>query len=167
MPSEFRSAKEHEMDEIYLMGYDAWSDGSPVADYLAGCRKSKKYRNGRWFVLCAEGRLCASLLVHDFEPWGKRPVRGIGSIATDPKVRRQGYGRLIVKLAVRELVERENASVILLYSDIGAQFYERERFHTVAPEFQSAQGSTLMVRMLPEFSPATIAAFRNKIPGYF
>lgn len=155
------------MDAIYLMGFDAWSDGHPADEYLVGCRGSKKYQSGRWFVLCEGNTLRSCLLIHTFDPWGERVVRGLGSVATQPEFRRQGYGHLIVHNAVNDLVDRENTSVLFLYSDIGVNFYEKHGFRGMPAQYQTAQGSTLMVRMLPAYDAKVVEEFRAQIPRYF
>ncbi len=167
MTAEYRRPETHEMDEIYLMGYGAWSDGYPVEEYLAGCRSSKKYQSGRWFVLGHKNSLRAALLVHTFDSWGERIVRGIGSVATQPEFRRLGYGHTIMQSAVNDLVNKENASILFLYSDIGVTFYEQHGFRVMPARYQKAQGSTLMVLMLPEYDAKVVEEFRDQIPRYF
>ena len=155
------------MDTIYLMGYDVWSDGLPVEKYLEGCRKSKKYQSGRWFVLCQADALRSSLLVHTFDSWGERIVRGIGSVATQPAFRRQGHGHTIVQNAMNDLVTREKASVLFLYSDIGVAFYQQHGFRVMPARYQTAQGSTLMTLMFPEYNATVLEECREKLPQYF
>ena len=155
------------MEAIYLMGFDAWSEGRAVEEYLSGCRDSKKYRSGCWYVLCDGAILRSALLVHTLPPWGERVVRGIGSVATAPEFRRQGFGRAIMAHAVDDLTAREQARVLLLYADIDTRFYERIGFRALPAEYQTAPGSTLMARMWPAYDVAVIARYRGAIPGYF
>ena len=42
-----REAKVHELDAIYAIGFDAWSEGLSYEKYLSTCRDSKKYQAGR------------------------------------------------------------------------------------------------------------------------
>ena len=42
------------MDDIYLMGYDAWGEGETQADYLNICSSSPKYAQGS--LVCARQR---------------------------------------------------------------------------------------------------------------
>jgi predicted GNAT family N-acyltransferase len=167
MKTEFRPARVQEMDEIYLMGYDAWSYGRPVEKYLAECRASKNYQSCRWFVLCDGAILRSSILIHTFDPWGEQLVRGIGSVATQLEFRRHGYGNIIVKSALSYLMREENPEIIFLYSDIGEAFYKRHGFLALATQYQTKQTATLMVRMLPEYDPTVVEQYKRNIPGYF
>jgi len=155
------------MEAVYLMGFDVWSEGRAGEEYLSGCRDSKKYRSGCWYVLCDGAILRSALLVHILPPWGERVVRGIGSVATAPEFRRQGFGRAIMARVVDDLTAREQARVLLLYADIGTRFYERIGFRALPAEYQTAPGSTLMARMRPAYDVAVIARYRGAIPGYF
>jgi len=164
---EYRPAYEKEYDTIYMMGYDTWSEGHSVEEYLSICRNSKKYKSGRWFVLSEDGILRASLLIHSFELWGNRVVRGIGSVATQPEFREKGYGHKIVDSAVTDLTGRENTSIIFLYSDIRPDFYMKHSFVALPAAYQTARNSLLMALMLPLYDESIIEEYRDKIPKYF
>lgn len=164
---EYRPANEDEHDAVYMMGYDAWSDGQSVEEYLRGCRSSKKYKSGRWFVLSDDGVPRASLLIHSFEPWGTRIVRGIGSVATHPAFRRRGYGHGIMAAAIADLTKRENAGIVFLYSDISPDFYVRDGFVTLPGAYQTARDSLAMVMMLPRYDESIIEEYQDRIPKYF
>ena len=51
MITHIRKAMPEDLDSIYLMGIDVWSDGSTEKEYLSECRSSPKYKKGEWFVL--------------------------------------------------------------------------------------------------------------------
>ena len=167
MDNEYRRAEVYEIDAIYLMGFDVWSDGRPVEEFLSRCRESKKYQSGRRFLLREGAVLRSALLVHSFASWGDRVVRGIGSVAASPELRRQGYGHSVVAHAVDDLTARENARVLLPYSDIGRRFYERHGFRALPADGQTVPGSVPMLRMLPEYAARVLARYRREIPGYF
>ena len=155
------------MDAVYMMGFDAWSDGSDQAEYLKDCRKSAKYRSGQWLVLCADDLVVSSLLVHTFPPWGSWQVRGIGSVATEPTYRKRGFASQLIEMASAALCARNRRLVILLYSDIDAEFYRRLAFVELSSEFQLFQGSKLLARMSREWDEALFRKYQDKIPGYF
>jgi|SRR3989338_3996726 len=41
-----RKAAPKDLDSIYLMGIDVWSDGSTEQEYLSECRSYPKYKKG-------------------------------------------------------------------------------------------------------------------------
>jgi predicted acetyltransferase len=127
---EIRLAKSEEMDAIYKMGCDAWSDGASKQAYLDACRASKKYAAGKWYVLSDGARLISSLIVYE-SGFGIPPdYCGIGSIATDPQMRRKGYAnKLIAEICS---ILRGRCKGIYLHSDINPLFYERLGFSVVA-----------------------------------
>lgn len=138
----FRPARPEDLDAVYSMGFDVWGNGLVFEDYLTECRNSKKYRQGRWFVMeNAELGLCASLTVYEL---GDRTL-GIGSIATRPDLRGRGFASALLTKALSRL-DREGASRIFLYSDIAHTFYERFGFQALDRKHQSPPGSVCMVR---------------------
>lgn len=164
---EYRQAYEKEYDPIYMMGYDAWSEGKSVEEYLHECRTSKKYKSGRWFVLSEDSILKASLLLHSFDSWGTRIIRGIGSVATQPEFRRKGYGHRIVDAAITDLINTEKAGIIFLYSDIRPEFYGYHGFIALPEKYQTVRNSVLMALIFPRYDESIIEEFQNRIPKYF
>jgi hypothetical protein len=51
MAFKVRTAFPNELEEVYMMGFDAWADGASEKDYLDVCRSSTKYQSGKWYVL--------------------------------------------------------------------------------------------------------------------
>jgi ribosomal protein S18 acetylase RimI-like enzyme len=139
---EVRQARPEEHDEIYRMGFDAWGDGRPLEAYLDGCRRSLKYRKGRWYVLAdPRGRLRSSLIRYELADG----ICGIGSIATPPSFRGQGHASRLVALALEKFAA-EGFPAAFLFSDIGASFYERFGFLALPKPHQRREGSLCMVR---------------------
>lgn len=64
MEKTVREAQDNEMDQIYLMGFDAWSEGSSKDEYLEKCRNSQKYKKGTWHVLSNSKDLLSSMIRH-------------------------------------------------------------------------------------------------------
>ena len=119
-----------EMDSIYLMGYDVWGDDlNDIETYLNGCRNSKKYALGEWYVLIVDGLVVSSLIMyHDqFKLTGSD--LGIGSISTSPNFRKNGYAKDLVNLMVSQMFATTETEIIFLHSDIGYQFYEQLGFN--------------------------------------
>lgn len=63
---------------------------------------------------------------------GSRLVRilGIGAVFTPPDFRGKGYGRVLVERMIRD-AEREGHAAALLFSEIGAAYYEQLGFRVV------------------------------------
>lgn len=163
----FRLAQASENEKIYLMGFDTWGDEEGLDSYLNACRSSKKYAQGRWFVLCEKGEPVCSALAHDFPSWGKEVVRGIGSLATIPDERERGFGGELLESLTSFLARVESASVIFLYSDIDTQFYEKRGYRALDQRYQNHTGSTAMAWVRPSAAASLVDANSNKIPQYF
>lgn len=136
-----RLAKTGELDAIYLMGLDIWADG-PLIDYLQSCHESSKYKTGTWYVLENKKQLLSSLIVYDL---GANQF-GIGSIATPPELRKNGYAGTLITDVIN-LIESKNDQVMtFLYSDIKSEFYEKFGFKKIPLEKQKYQTTTCMVK---------------------
>jgi predicted N-acetyltransferase YhbS len=164
---QYRPAVPEELDQIYTMGYDAWSDGKSFEEYLQGCKNSPKYKAGQWFVLCVEGIPVSSVLIHTLQSWGHLQIRGIGSLATTPELRNRGYGRQLVNCVTTDLSTREDAYIFLLYSDIDPAFYEALGFVQLPQKYQKVQKSILMAKMPLLAEESIFEKYLEKIPGYF
>lgn len=139
-----RQPRTEEFDEIYKMGFDVWADGSSLENYLEGCRTSPKYRQGEWFVLENNGNLLSSLLVHSFA----ENIYGIGSIATNAKLRKNGYTSILIENVLNKLQKQRNSKITYLYSDINPKFYERFGFKVLPLELQKYKTTACMVRVV-------------------
>ena len=140
-----RLAHPSEMDDIYMMGYDAWAEGESRADYLNTCSSSPKYARGRWYVLAdSEGRLAASLITYKLAP----DLFGLGSIATSPALRRQGLAARLID-GVLHAMKREGARAVFLYSDIDQQYYAKLGFEPLPDLYQIKRDSVCMVWGVP------------------
>ncbi|MGF1704223.1 GNAT family N-acetyltransferase [Photobacterium makurazakiensis] len=149
-----REAKKCELDSIYLMGFDAWSDGLSCEEYLNGCRNSEKYRCGIWYVLIMNDEVVSSLIVYSDQFGLEESNYGIGSIATDPSHRSKGYGSYLVSLVRDELLNNQSGKAVYLHSDIGHGYYNKLGFRSV-------QGTDCMCIAREQSS------FDGSIPSYF
>lgn len=143
------------MDRLYMMGYDVWGDGDDEATHLHDCRTSEKYAAGEWFVWDEAGQAVASLIVFKNRYQLASGCYGIGSVATAPDQRGQGYASALIKAVVEWLAERDQARAVYLHSDIEPAFYRRLGFECVQP------GSHCMVNKLND--SVSVAP----IPDYF
>lgn len=148
-----RKASPVALTQIYMMGYDAWSERQSVAAYLQECRSSTKYQQGTWWVLEEQGQLLSSLIIYELSDH----VLGIGSVSTDPAYRHQGYATTML----RQFMAAHPAFNFFLFSDIDPSFYRRLGFQAVSQENQFYSDTTLMC--YPEdFHPA-----KDQLPTYF
>lgn len=153
---EIRAAKTEELDAIYMMGYDAWSDGVSKKDYLDECRTSKKYKAGKWYVLLDGEELISSLAVYSSGFGIPQRYCGIGSAATKPQKRSCGYACKLL-IAVCKILQREGFNGVYLHSDIESSFYERLGFTVVAESASKCMALPFsQLERLPE-----------EIPSYF
>lgn len=152
-----RLAHASEMDDIYMMGYDAWGEGESRSDYLNTCSSSRKYARGRWYVLAdSQGRLASSLIAYKLAP----DLFGLGSIATSPALRRQGLAARLID-GVLLAMKREGARAVFLYSDIDHQYYAKLGFEPLPDLYQIKRDSVCMVwgvtarelTQAPDFAP--------------
>ena len=130
------------MDHIFLMGHDAWGNGEPVPKYLASCRESPKYKRGEWFLLDHhEHGPISSLILYRLSP----DSAGIGSIATAPHKRKQGFAAHLIQSVV-SFLDLQGTRAVFLFSDIAPRFYERFGFKPLPPEHQKHPGRVCMMR---------------------
>ncbi|KDM91655.1 GNAT family N-acetyltransferase [Photobacterium galatheae] len=149
-----RKASENELDWIYRMGFDAWGNGLSMDAYLEGCRKSTKYQSGTWYVLTVDGQPVASLIVYSGQFALQDGCFGIGSVATAPEMRSQGYGSQIVRLVAQTLFEQHGAKAVYLHSDIGHAFYQKLGFSQI-------QGTNCFCKSAHFFH------LQSSVPSYF
>ena len=138
-------ANKDEMNSIYMMGFDTWSDGMTKKSYIESSSNSPKYKKGIWWLLENEqGDIFCSLIVYQFE----NSVYGIGSIATPREMRSNGYASNLVKRVCIHLEQVLKAKTIYLYSDIRPSFYEKCGFIKLHSQFQEYDFSICMLRSL-------------------
>jgi len=148
-----RKAENNELDLIYSMGFDAWSDGLSIHEYVDVCRASKKYQLGVWYVLISDVGPVSSLIVYLNQFGLKERCFGIGSIATIPEFRRKGYGAKLLNLMKNELLSNHNAQAIYLHSDIDREYYSKLGFISLKDTNCMVYSNELSVfeSLLPEY----------------
>ena len=137
-----REAKPADLTAIYLMGFDAWGEGSSETDYLKGCESSPKYKRGTWFVIEGNGNLKSSLITYQFE----NGVFGIGSISTPKSFRNQGWASKLISSIITQIEQSHKSPRIFLYSDITPEFYQRFGFDSLPKIAQRYKSSVCMVK---------------------
>ena len=155
-----RQANHEDLEEIYLMGSDAWSEGVSIASYLDGCRNSAKYRQGKWHVLSVNGKLVASLITYENCFRLPEGFHGVGSVATSIDARRCGYASALIRAVASELEDAGSAG-IFLFSDIDPNFYQALGFEVIGD--QKSTGSTHC--MLQVFQES--GGLQYAVPSYF
>src|SRR5262249_3516385 len=136
-----RTASVEELDAIYAMGVDAWSERESLEAYLAGCRASAKYQRGRWFVLANGAELLSSLIMYSLG----ESMAGIGSVATPPALRRRGHASALIRGVVTQL-EQGGIDTVFLFSDVAPGIYRRLGFEPLPAPLQRKAGSVCMLR---------------------
>ncbi len=136
-----RKGSDSDMDQIYMMGYDAWSDGTSEEDYLNGCRNSTKYKKGTWYILLDGLQMVSSLIVYNF---GEN-VFGIGSISTPINLRTKGFASKLIFEVIAEIENEFIKPIFFLYSDISPEFYKKFGFNVVSKSGQKYDHSVCMV----------------------
>lgn len=152
-----RFATSNDFESIFMMGFDVWSDGLSVEQYLKSCSESTKYKKGQFIVLEKNEELIASLIIYDF---GKNQY-GIGSIAVPENLRNKGYGSKIIQETIFMLEAKSQNISIFLYSDINYKFYEKFGFKPLLKSQQKYSSSTCMVKNIE-----CDKSFQD-IPNYF
>lgn len=159
MNIEIRSPSDTEMESVYMMGFDVWSDGGSRENYLSGCRESPKYKRGTWYVLAIENSLASSLITYPLSDG----VIGIGSIATDPSLRKKGYAAKIVMNVIQNL-ERNGTEHFMLYTEVGTAYYEKFGFQKLEDQYQKSDAGIAMIR---GDIGLFLKKFNSEIPKYF
>ena len=105
-----RDAKGSDFDTVFMMGFDIWSEGSPIENYLKSCYESPKYKKGQFKVLESGDKLLSSLILYQLS----ESSYGIGSIATPIEFRKQGYGSKITLEIAEQLEKKKNYCILSL-----------------------------------------------------
>lgn len=138
---QIRKARQGEFDQIYMMGFDVWADGSQQ-EYLDECRTSSKYKKGTWYILEEDSQLVSSLILYKFN----QNQVGIGSIATPLQLRKQGCASKLLSDVITQIEAETSNTIIFLYSDIAPEFYGKFKFVKLPDSAQRYKTTTCMAR---------------------
>lgn len=152
-----RNAEDSEMEEVYLMGFDTWSDGLDQGDYISYCLRSSKYKKGTWKVLRDGDNLLSSLIVYRL----KENIFGLGSIATSERFRKNGFASTLIEKVIDDM--KPYAEAFFLYADIDPKFYEKFGFIELDIKHQKYKETKCMKLELHQ-GDVSIPIF---VPNYF
>jgi len=125
-----RAATKKDMIAVYMMGFDVWAGSESESEYLAGCEVSEKYKLGHWYCLERDRDVVSSLIIYRDCFGLADEYYGLGSIATVPSQRKNGYATALIELCIQKL-NRQSAMGVHLFSDIDPVFYSRLGFTRV------------------------------------
>ena len=124
--------------EILDGTYPIWGEGLSRDAYEKWNRAQTATVWGRTglrrVALLDHSRVLSSAKRYDLEAWmaGRRiPVVGIGAVFTPPPGRGQGHARTLIEAILEDATAR-GCSLALLFSEIGAGYYERVGFSVIA-----------------------------------
>jgi len=166
-----REAAAQEIEDVFMMGYDAWGADLPVEMYVDSCKASYKYKQGVFYVLESEqGRLLSSCIVYPLTAFGgvvsERAV-GIGSLATSATDRRQGFATLFLSMLMDHL-EKDGVDAFFIHSDIQPRIYENLGFVSAPKDCLPPGGSSTPMLRLSGGRSITEVLWRNLVmPSYF
>jgi len=110
---------------------------------LADALEAKdRYRLLGWFV---DGAFTSGMKAYDLKgTFAGRPIRllGVGAVFTPPGLRRRGHAAAMLRAAMEEWSD-QGAHAAVLFSDIGARYYERLGFHVLDSRECTVDGSDL------------------------
>lgn len=141
-----RKGSPEELNTIFLMGYDVWHEGQSVEAYIQSCYTSTEYEDGEWYVLenPTTKELLSSLILYDFKTEHEK-IYGIGSVATPPNLRKNGYAKELIQAIISLVMNEKNGTYLLLYSDIDPVFYEKLGFVKAPDVMQQEEGKICMI----------------------
>ena len=90
---------------------------------------------------------------------------GIGSIATPPDFRRNGFASDLIMGVLKELMNSDPNFKVFLYADIDSKFYEKFGFVALPKEFQRYSKTTCMMlsKNIEDFDGLQL----SDVPTYF
>jgi GNAT superfamily N-acetyltransferase len=125
------------LEEILDGTYPIWGEGLSREAYEKWNRAQQDTPWGRSHLrrvaVVDGGRVLASAKQYDLQAWidGRViSVLGIGAVFTQPESRRHGHGRVLLEALIDEAAAR-GCHTALLFSEIGAGYYERLGFSVV------------------------------------
>jgi predicted N-acetyltransferase YhbS len=126
------------LDQILDASYEIWNDGLSRHAYARHFEAQRRTAWGRAhlrrFALVERGVCLASATRYDFTAvldGRPLPAIGVGSVFTPPECRGRGYARELIE-ELLAATESEGAVLALLFSGIGADYYERLGFQPLA-----------------------------------
>jgi len=126
------------LDQILRSTYEIWSDGLRFETYQRFYYAQRSTAWGRThlhrFALVDGDRLLASAKLYTFEAvLDGEPIRvaGVGAVFTEPAHRSHGAAPQLIELLLAR-AQADGSQLALLFSEIGAGYYERLGFTPIA-----------------------------------
>lgn len=158
-----REAAHHERNELFLEGYKVWSKNRTFEQYCVDNRKEDAY--GTRYVMEQDGKiLCSLILLRLKEIWGCK-IYGFGSVLTPAQYTGKGYATGLLKYCIEN--NREENSMLFLYSGINPAFYERFGFKALPPHLQKDSKAACMALCTEMLWARLLKAPADVIPDYF
>ncbi len=155
-----REGRQDEREHFFMMGFDAWSGGKSEQAFLESLRPVQRYDDATWYVVDKDAEPVAALALYRRGLNLPAGCWGVGSVATAPAHRRQGYAAVLMRHVVA-LGHMRNARGIYLFSGVAPVYYQQFGF-----EFVTAQQAK-------EQDPCMVLAYRDReallqaIPDFF
>jgi len=125
--------------------YPIWGEGLTEEAYAKWHRAQRETTWGRErlsrHALVEDGQVLASAKRYDLEAWidGRRAaVAGIGAVFTPPALRGRGHAHVLIDALAADAARR-GCEHTLLFSEIGAAYYERLGFRVVPTREQTIE----------------------------
>ncbi len=123
---------EKQIELIQQQSHALWGDGSTLEDRIAKLKQLLAF-GPEQLKMCGleiDGKLVSSLKRYRLAyhtPTGLMPTIGLGAIFTPESERGKGYAGQLIKATLKEAAD-EGFSGAMLFSDIGAKYYEQFGF---------------------------------------
>ncbi|APJ03417.1 GNAT family N-acetyltransferase [Silvanigrella aquatica] len=164
-----RKANNQDFPEIFSMGFDTWGqEGFTKEQHVEFCYKriDYKYKYGHWYVLEEHGSLKSSLICYR-NAFGLLPgAVGVGSVATLPAFRNQGFMSHLLKQAIFMESQAVDLNYFILFSDIDPYVYQKIGFIILPNELQKCEDSVIMILPVRE-KFESILSKNFSVPEYF
>jgi GNAT superfamily N-acetyltransferase len=128
--------------ELSSFGYDAWSSGRSLAEFVASDPIDPDTRRGeRWFLQNRDGEKVSVLNVLRFT----RGLMGIASVATRPSYRGKGFASLLLRAVMELLLIEDPSTRFLLFAEGHSEMYERLGFRALPDADQHCRPALAMM----------------------
>ncbi|WP_396434137.1 GNAT family N-acetyltransferase [Limnohabitans sp.] len=130
-----RIARDSDMENIYMLGYSEWGEGMALDEYLDLCKNSIKYQKGTWVLFedLKNKSPIVALICYQLAGVIDVPVVGIGSLATHPSLRKQGYASEALKTIMDIYDKNFGVQFLILFPDNETTIYETLGFICANP----------------------------------
>ncbi len=158
-----RKAKPEERELLFKEAYKMWSKNRTFEQYCADNGKEDAY--GTRYVIEHEGELVSSLILLNLKELYGCKVYGFGSVFTLPAHTGNGYATKLLKYCIEEITGENK--IMLLYSKINPEFYEKLNFRILPPHLQKDKKAICMALCGEAVWSQLVDTSIGLIPDYF